>query len=304
MDDTAIALFVYNRPEHTSAVLNGLRRNGIEKLYVFADGPATEADWESVEAVRAVVQSVDWCDVTLIERRENKGLAASVRDGYEYLFERYPKLIMLEDDCVPTPDFVDYMTTCLDAYEDDDRVMNVHGYSPPIDVPAEYPYDVYFTYRSGSWGQGIWRDAWANFKESQERFLDLISSHAGRKRLDRAGKDLYSMIDDDIENEADSIGVWWSLSLVAHDGLSVNPVRSRVENIGFDGSGVHGADTDKFDVDVSESSFSRPLRLPKDPSVDATINRRYVEFMGSGKMDVLDKFKIVTKYCRQTLPWV
>ena len=50
---TGIALFVYNRPEHTKRVLEGLKKNNINKFYIFADGPKTELHIPAVKEVRS-----------------------------------------------------------------------------------------------------------------------------------------------------------------------------------------------------------------------------------------------------------
>jgi len=274
-DDTGIGLLVYNRPKHTQRVVEGLKRNDIQHLYVFADGPKPDEDADAIEKTRNVVRDIDFCDVDIVERSENYGLERSWIEGYDYVFERHDKAIMLEDDCVPAGDFVDFMRLCLDEYEDDERVMNVQGYSPPIDIPESYPYDIYFTWRSGSWGQGTWSDAWDRF----ERDPDLLDRIEGdptlRAKVERAGWDLLPMLRKEIEGQIDSVQIWWSLALALNEGVSINPVKSRIKNIGHDGSGTHSPDTDRYttevDAEVSLDTFSFPSTI----TANDTINERY-----------------------------
>ena len=40
-----LALFVYTRPEHTKKVLESVKRNGFEKIYIFQDG---NTEWQSM----------------------------------------------------------------------------------------------------------------------------------------------------------------------------------------------------------------------------------------------------------------
>jgi len=278
----AVGLIVFNRPEHTREVLRGLERNGIDHLYVFADGPPTDDDRDAIESTRDVVREVEFCDVDLVAREENYGVRRSWIAAYEYLFERHESAILLEDDCVPASDFVQYMAACLDEYADDERVMNIHGYCPPISIPDSYPYDVFFTWRSGSWGQATWRDAWAKF-EMGPTILERIGSDSElRRRVKRAGWDLLPMLRKEVAGEIDSVGVWWSLTLVRQDGVSVNPVRSRVRNIGHDGSGSHSTKTDRFLTEINEDAPLGSMTFPPAVDVEARLNRRYNDYIGGG----------------------
>lgn len=80
MELAPIVLFVYNRPEHTRACLEYLERNELaaeSELYVFADG-AKQGSEEAVAAVRRVIaEPWKFKRLNVVERPENKGLAAS-----------------------------------------------------------------------------------------------------------------------------------------------------------------------------------------------------------------------------------
>lgn len=263
-------------------MLEGLERNGINQLYVFADGPKTEDDLPAIEHTRQIVRSSDFCAIELITREENLGLEASFLAAYEHLFQRHDRAIVFEDDCVPSGDCIWFMRRCLDEYEDDERVMNVHGYGPPINLPDGYEHDVYFTWRSGSWGQATWRTAWEKL-ERDPGLLDQIADDAEfRRKVKRAGRDLIPMLRQEVNDEIDSIQVWWSLTLVRNDGMSVNPVKSRVKNIGLDGTGVHSGTSSHFTVDIEHDAEQRVLDFPPTPHVNQKINQRYTRFISEG----------------------
>lgn len=280
-DDTGIGLLVFDRPEHTRAVLDGLERNEIDHLYVFADGPRPGDDESKIATTRDVITDVDFCDVTPVFRDENLGVKRSFIDAYDTIFENHEKAIVFEDDCVPAGDCINYMRTCLDEYEDEENVMNVHGYGPPIDF-SDYEYDVYFTYRAGSWGQATWKDSWAKFEQDPSLFDRIRTDPEFERTVERAGKDLKPMLRRELDSDVDSVGVWWSLTLVRHQGISVNPVESRVKNIGIDGTGVHSGTSTWYDVDIDRDADSRTVSFPPDVAVDETINSRYNEFMQRG----------------------
>src|SRR4051812_15045454 len=100
-----IALFVYNRPEHTRQTLEALSKNDLADqsiLYVYADGPrdtATPDQHKAIREVRDLVVSKKWCkDVILYAFDSNRGLANSVINGVTEIVNRHGRVIVLEDD--------------------------------------------------------------------------------------------------------------------------------------------------------------------------------------------------------------
>ena len=279
MEKTGIALFAYKRPEHTKRVLEGLKANNIRHLYVFIDGPKREEDRPLVEEVNALVEAVDWCRTQIIRSQNNKGLAESEICGISHVLQRHERIIVLEDDCVPAADFIDFMEQCFDRYQHEPKVMNITGYALPIKILRRYPYDVYFTYRSGSFGQGIWKRSWQFFKKDPQDFHRIENSRELRRKLDRAGRDLYFMFKQQMEGKLDSVGIWWAWSIVKNDGVCVNPVISRIQSIGHDGTGVHCDNTDKYNNKSHQAGLNIKLKFPENLEVNKTINRRFDEFI-------------------------
>jgi hypothetical protein len=287
MTSTGIAVFAYNRPDHLKRVLSGLQQNDVDHLYVFADGAENKQDQQQVSSVKKIIDQIEWCRTTVTARDRNIGLAESLTSGIERVFEDHEQIIVLEDDCVPAPNFVSFMNTFLERYADDERVMNVNGYSPPIEISDDYPYDVYFTYRSSSWGWGTWRSAWEHFERDPLTIEELEQNKGELKRItDKAGKDLYPMMRNQIEGSIDSWAVWWSFAIAANDGLCVNPVDSKVRNIGHDGTGTHTGNSDKYDVDLDVTPVNE-LNFPQEPFVNSEINSRYNQFISSGDLNGL-----------------
>src|SRR5579863_6866615 len=79
---TPVALFAYNRPDHTNRALEALsrcRRTADCDFFFFSDGPKNEAAEAPVEQTRAVLRK--WAQTLkgeLFERPQNLGLAHSI----------------------------------------------------------------------------------------------------------------------------------------------------------------------------------------------------------------------------------
>jgi hypothetical protein len=237
-----IALFVYNRPLHAQRCLSALSASaaaGRSDLYVFSDGPRSDSDVEAVRQVRELVGSMTgFASVTLIANEVNQGLAASVIKGVTSLVERFGCVIVVEDDLVVAPDFLEFMNAGLDAYAGDERVAQVSGHQFPVDLSA--PEGCLFLPITTSWGWATWARAWKMFDPDATGYARLRASASLRRRFTLGGAyDYFGMLERQRAGEIDSWAIRWQLSVFLAGGLTLYPAKSLVTNIGFDGSGTH-----------------------------------------------------------------
>jgi hypothetical protein len=281
MDLAPIILFVYNRPWHTRQTVKALKKNNLAKdsnLFIFSDGPKNEEDIRDVEEVREYIKTIDgFKNINIIEREKNYGLANSIINGITEIVNRYGKIIVLEDDCIPSDDFIAFMEKCFDKYENNEKIMNVTGYSLPITISDNYFYDIYFSYRSSSWGWGTWRRAWKYFNRNKSILKEIEKSSNLRKKINRAGEDLIPMLKNQIEGKLDSWAVFWAINIIKNDGVCVNPVKSRIKNIGHDSTGTHCGSSNRYEVKMAKKNINL-LNLPNEIIIDNEIIKRYKEF--------------------------
>ena len=242
MTRAPIALFAYNRPEHTRQAVEALRRNRLassSELHVFSDGPRTPEAAPRVREVRSYLRTIDgFASVKLHEREQNFGLAASVIDGVTRLCGVAGRVIVVEDDLLVAPGFLSYMNAALDRYGDEARVMQVSGYMFPVDMGAAT--DSFFLPFTTSWGWATWARAWAAF-DPLMRGLEALSRQRALKDAFNLGGayDYYGMLRRQQRGEVDSWAIRWYFSVFMRNGLTLYPARTLVQNIGFDGSGTH-----------------------------------------------------------------
>lgn len=236
----ATILFTYNRPTHTKQVLDALKKNTIipEKLLVFHDGIKENTDTEKWNEVEKIIRDINWCDAEVHTMEYNKGLADSVIDGVTYALKMHEAVIVLEDDCIPQPLFMEYMLQSLEKYEHEKSVYSIGGTAEPIDVPANGT-DAYFIGRINSWGWATWRDRWAKYVRDYRMFGRIKKDKELGEWLSIWGQDLEPTLIGNIRGETDSWAVFWALCVIKEHGLCLAPYHSYVENVGFDGSGVH-----------------------------------------------------------------
>ncbi|HEV8644102.1 MAG TPA: glycosyltransferase [Burkholderiales bacterium] len=242
MSFAPLALFAYNRPMHIRRTVESLLANetaAAADLYIFSDGPKSPAQEPAVAEVRRYAGSVTgFRSVNVVERSGNLGLANSIIDGTTRLTKEFGRVIVLEDDLVVSPQFLEYMNRALERYQIDDSAMQVSGYMFPIDVVTET--DAFFMPFTTSWGWATWERAWRHFDPEMTRFDALVRDRNLRDRFNLDGAyDYFDMLERQRRGSIDSWAIRWYLSVFNRGGLTLYPARTLVRNIGFDGSGTH-----------------------------------------------------------------
>lgn len=188
-DCAPLALFVYNRPEHTRKTVEALQANLLAPhtpLFVFCDAARNEVAREGVERVRDYVAQISgFASVTIISRERNLGLADSIINGASMLCERFGRVIVLEDDLVTSPHFMTFMNDGLDTYALDERVQSVCGYMYPVGLDADTL--SFFLSMPHSWGWATWSDRWRIFDRDGQALLEQIRSRGLRRAFNVNG---------------------------------------------------------------------------------------------------------------------
>ena len=243
-----IIVFAYNRSWHLRQTLKALKRNsGIERVYIFQDGLKCEEHRVEWEKTKEVIENIDWCEVDYHLSERNKGLRKSILNGVNYVFKENDAVVVLEDDCVATANFMTFMRQCLEKYKEMEQVYCVSGYAWPLDFP-EKKGDAYFCGRISSLGWGTWKDRWSKLEIDYEITGVLKKDAYLSEKLALWGNDMEDILVGNIKGYTDSWAVFWGLSVIKQGGVCINPYNSFIENIGFDGSGVHSGNKERAKV--------------------------------------------------------
>ncbi len=258
--ETPVVLVTYNRPEHTKQVIDSLRNHKVQNLFVFSDAPKTDKDKKGVEQTRELIESIDWTTPNITFQDVNQGLARSITSAVDKVFETYDRMIVLEDDCVPQKYFFSFMNECLNKYENNDKIFGICGHTItiPDEILKDYPYDLYFYPRIGSWGWATWKKSW-KYKIDDLKFL-MSELSKNNIDLNQGGNDVpfsfAKLLDGSLKD------VWtlnWLLSVYLKNGVYVYPTESHIKNIGFDGTGLHCGKTNKYDSEIAKN---KPTKYP------------------------------------------
>jgi hypothetical protein len=259
MSAAPIALFAFNRPEHTRRTVETLQANEgarDSELFVFCDGPRTSADDASVAQVRDYVRAIDgFRSVTVRAHDANQGLARSIISGVTAVCGQHGRVIVMEDDLVTSPFFLRYMNEALQFYADDARVGSIHGYWYP--VGKRMP-ETFFLRGASCWGWATWARAWQVFEPDGARLLTQLRQQKLTSQFDLEGAIAYTrMLEDQIAGRNNSWAIRWHASTFLAGLLQLSPGTSLVQNIGFDSSGTHCDESQAYDTQL----IARPVQV-------------------------------------------
>jgi len=264
-----IVLFVYARPDHTRRTVEALLANpeaAESDLIVFSDAAKTSEKYLSVEEVRHYIETVEgFRSITVYHRTYNYGLAKSIIEGVTQVLHNYDTVIVLEDDMVTSPYFLDYMNEGLKRFAGDDRVISIHGYVYP--VASSLP-ETFFLRGADCWGWATWQRGWALFNSDGQFLLSELKRQKLLKAFDFNGAYGYSnMLKGQINGTNDSWAIRWYASAFLANKLTLYPGHSLVHNIGNDSSGTHCGESSVLDVMLA----SQPIDLSV-VSVEHSVN--------------------------------
>ena len=270
-----ILLITFNRPEHVQRVLSSIRKQQPKSLFVFQDGARTDHadDIEKCALVREVIDKlVDWdCDLHTFFADRNFGCGAGPMTGINWFFNNVEKGIVMEDDCLPHPDFYGYCEDLLERYQNNEsiRFINSTLYDDRWRCKASYDFSHYMV--TGAWAG--WKRTWNGFDLN----LNGLDARLLRRRVlfltaNRAEANWWYSIVKEIQEDVKKKSYWdyqMQIHLFMDNALTIHPKVNLISNIGFDAEGTHTLNNN--DLHGERPVFPiLPLTHPSEIAVDKT----------------------------------
>ncbi|MCX8009619.1 MAG: glycosyltransferase, partial [Ignavibacteria bacterium] len=211
------------------------------ELYIFSDGPKGEKDFNKVAEVRKFIKSITtgFKKIIIIEREKNLGLANSIITGVSEVLRNNDKIIVMEEDLISSPNFLDFLNRSLQKYENNKKVFSVTGYTYQLMIPTGYKFDNYFTTRCESLGWGTWKDRWIKADWELKEFKNFIMNKNAVKNFNRVGSDLIGMLIKQQLGKLDSWAVRWCFTHFNNNAVCSYPTSSKIIHIGEGGFATH-----------------------------------------------------------------
>ncbi len=284
MSTAPILLFAYNRPEHLKRCIQSLQQNTLASesdLYVISDDAKNDSFEAGVKEVRQYLATLNnqkqevngnltagFRNVTIIERGANWGLADNIIEAVTRFTKDFGKVIVVEDDLVLAPHFLQFMNDALEVYKDEPRVGHIQAcdFINNKDMPMTF-----LIKWTGSWGWGTWDRAWQYFNPDGQALLQQLKERKLTKQFDFNGKYGFTrMLRRQIAGLNNSWAIRWNASLFLNDMLSLNVGRSLVQNEGFDNSGTNCGGGNLYNSNM----WMLPIPVVKEKVIEENIYAR------------------------------
>ena len=272
MELAPILLFTYNRVGHTRDLIESLKRNreaAMSRLYIYSDGAKNAEDETAVNEVRQYIEQIDgFAAIDIVKSETNRGLANSIIAGVTDVVNRHGKVIVLEDDLIVAPYFLQFMNDALNAYAGEERVGHIQACDFTQDPSLPPTFLIKWT---GSWGWATWKRAWQLFNPDGRLLLNQLEEQQLTRTFDFDGNYPYTrMLRRQIVGQNNSWAIRWNATLFLNDILSLNVGRSLVNNNGFDGSGTNCGGGNLYQSNL----WLEPLPVVKISPIDENLDAR------------------------------
>jgi hypothetical protein len=240
--------------EETQKTVNALQSNFLAKesnLYIFSDGPRNDQDNKKITKIREYIHTISgFNSVIVIESVKNKGLANSIIEGVTKVICKYGKAIVLEDDLITIPNFLEFMNQALTYYKDIPKIFSISGYSMNLPSLKHTKKDYYLGYRASSWGWGTWLDRWEKVDWEVKDYDHFKKNPLKQMRFIRGGSDMPGMLRNQMNGRIDSWAIRWCYHQFNEDLLTLFPSKSKLKSIGFGSEATHTKQTFRFDTNL------------------------------------------------------
>ncbi len=308
---TPVLLIAWRRPHTTKQVIDAIRVAAPTRIFVACDGPNPEraGEAEKVAATRALIgKEIDWpCTMERLYSDVNHGCRLGPSCAISWFFKQVEEGIILEDDCVPHPDFFPYCAELLERYREDERIWCISGNNFQ---EGRWRGDgsYYFSRYNHCWGWASWRCCWSHYDRDLSRWPALKASGL-----------LEGMFEDPIErgywsniwyktySESQLVTWWdyqWTFTCLVNGGLTALPNANLVSNVGFGADGSHT--TAESEHTAYGEAHLLPLRHPTFLLRDAEADRFSFDhhFGGAGFREPRKLVSRIKLRIRKTLYWL
>jgi hypothetical protein len=299
---TPILLLTFNRPDVTFRVMKEISRAKPALLFVASDGPRDNYPNDQhlvTETRRLVREQISWeCEVQTLFHDTNLGLRRGVVEAIDWFFENVPQGIILEDDCVPHPDFFHYCEELLRRYRDDERVWAIQGdNSARARVSGRSSYG--FVPHSLIWGWATWKRAWQHYDRDLVLWKSIRATRMTRLLWPDAieRKIRTEALDHLLLNPESTWDYQWGFTMNYHRGLATIPRVNLVSNIGWgrpDATHTKGSGLRQEAPTFSILPLKHPRKVARDRRASSDLlNGRT---LGAGKFRF--RFKVAKEFRR------
>lgn len=278
-----VAMIFFARPEQFKVVFECVRKARPSKLFLIQDGPRNEKDAEKIAQCRRIAEDVDWeCEVYRNYSEVNLGCGKRIYTGLKWAFEYVDRLVILEDDCVPSDSFFPFCGELLERYKDDGRICMISGMNH-LGEYNEVQSDYFFSYCGSIAGWATWKRCWDLVDFDMEylndpdvqRSLKLIAKYGPVEFRKRAAEWKTKLESVRSGKKQSSWSYQYGLTTILNSQLIIVPRVNMMGNIGAAENAANSPDDERYVpkavrkiYHLPRGEVQFPLKHPRFVSID------------------------------------
>jgi hypothetical protein len=254
-------IVAYRRADNLTTLIHLLLAEGISRIYISVD-QAPEFDSSATQDVKKVIEAAlslrasQDIDLKIFVHSENVGCAVGVLSACDWFYKNESFGIILEDDCIPTTEFFQYIADSQIIIEEHPNVWLACGtqFAPSVLTNDSWVLSSYALI----WGWATTSQKWAIMRENlrylgthhyleKVRLIDRVYWAAGSRRAQKG-----------------LVDVWDTILLhrmQVKNAMAILPRESLISNIGVDLVATHTVKPSPF-LSLQTGDYLTSQKLP------------------------------------------
>ena len=271
---TSLVFFVMRRPKATKRVINVLKNFKFKKVYIICDSWRNESEKSKVLKVRKIVsKSFQNQKIKKLFYDKNIGMRNIAPVAFKEIFKFEDKIIVIEDDTIPSPSFFNFADKLLLKYKKNKKISMISAVNFNTKMTKEIKEDYFFSRYSFLWGWATWRDRWKIYDNSLKKW-DFYKK-SGRLKKDFPIKGEYRFWKKELNSlqRNQSKGAWdfpLSFANYYYNRFSIVPKVNLVKNIGLsdDPTGLNPKKIKKLKIHYIKDKIIHPKKILRNLEYD------------------------------------
>lgn len=306
-----VYLNFFNRPDTFQYVFEAVREAKPSVLFLSCDGARENRsdDIDNIKKCQKIAENIDWeCKVYKNYSDKNLGCGMRMYSGISWAFKYVDRLIILEDDCVPSQDCFHFFYEILEKYKDDMRINMVSGMNN-LGVWGKNKTSYFFAKTGSCWGWATWKRAWINVEYDMPYMQDENTRRLLKNAVTPKGYGDYLLhLGDNRYKEytrKGKLSAWTfqhGMSIWLNSQLIIVPEKNMITNIGLTGETTHATNNIKKLPRATQRLFNMktygmdfPLIHPKYVIADEEYAKEMGKVMGSGIYKYLHRLEGIVR---------
>lgn len=279
--DIPVLLLTYKRVDSVITLIDKLRAVGTKNIYFANNAPRNSNEKKITDEVRNLKRLIDWnCSVVEFFKDTHLDVKNSIVSSIDQFFQHVEFGIILEDDCIPSQDFFQYVS---------DTYNQCYSKNSPIFISGDN-FDDITTYRKSRlsrychiWGWASNRNLWKCYDKDLLRLTNISSIYKwffSNKRFNFQERIYWYGI---LLNVKYNFIVTWDYQLIfamwENNFYSILPNSNLVHNIGFnsDATNTNSTKSSHYSNELGKYVSISLSKLEFDSLIDGFISKRHYQ---------------------------